>query len=424
MPNKKVIDILPPKEPVTDLSKDRFEERVQIEETPRKKTARAGKGLILSLVLLILLGISGYLTLSKAEIDLWPETEVLNLEKELTVSKEAKQVDVLSGVMPAQIFQKEKQLTGIFQSSGKVLKEEKAKGILRVYNAYSTSPQILVATTRFVSAEGKVFRTPVMVTVPGGAYEGGKLVPGEIDIEVVADQPGPDYNTGSSIFSIPGFAGTDRYTKFYGRSFEAMTGGLREERAVATKEDFDKAEESLSKQVEKECKELLARELQSEEVSSKYYYFLNEYLTEIGEKFPLATVGEELEEFKFQVKASCQTLLFQKEDLRNFAKDLVISRTSQGYKLHEDSLKIDYDLRTINLGLGEAVLFLNIFAKTYSEVDILDFKNALAGKSLLETKLFLESQPNITKVNVRFWPFWVGKVPEDLDKIKVSIHID
>jgi effector-binding domain-containing protein len=424
MPNKKVIDILPPKESVADLQEDKFEERVQIKEIPHKKTARTGKGLIFFLVLLILLGIFGYLTLSKAEIDLWPETEVLNLEKELTISKEAKQVDALSKVIPAQVFQKEKQITSVFTSSGKVLKEEKAKGILRVYNAYSTSPQVLIAITRFVSAEGKVFRTPVMVTIPGGTYDGGKLIPGEVDIEVVADQPGPDYNIGSSIFSIPGFAGTDKYTKFYGRSFEPMTGGLREERAVVTKEDFDKAEEFLSKQVEKECKELLARELQLEEISSKYYYFPNESLIEISEKLPLATVGEELEEFKFQIKASCQTLLFQKEDLRSFAKDLVVSQASQGYKLHEDSLRIDYALQTIDSESGEAVLFLNISAKTYSEVDVGGFKNALSGKSLLETKLFLESQPNITKANVRFWPFWVGKVPEDLDKIKVSINID
>jgi hypothetical protein len=425
MPSRKVIDILPPEESVVDSQKDELEEAVPLEEIPRKKTAGSRKGLIFSLILLIfLLGVFSYLTLSKAEIDLWPETETLSLEKELTVSRKAEQVDALSGVIPVQVFQKEKQLTSVFQASGETLREEKAKGFLTVYNAYSTSPQILVATTRFVSAEGKVFRTPVMVTVPGGTYEGGKLTPGEVSIEVVADQPGPDYNINPSIFSIPGFAGTDRYTKFYGRSFEPMTGGLREERAVVTKEDFDKAEELLSEQAKKECEELLTGELQSEEVSSKFHYFANESLTKISEKFSLATIGEELEEFKFQVKASCETLLFQKEDLLSFVKDSVTSQIPQGYELYEESLKTDYALQAIDLEAGEIVLSLNISAKAYSEIDISNFKNALSGKSLLETKLFLESQPNITKVNVRLWPFWVRSVPEDLNKIKVNINID
>lgn len=424
MPTRKVIDILPPEESVADSQENEPEEAVPPEEIPRKKTAGSRKGLIFSFILLILLGVFSYLTLSKAEIDLWPETKALSLGKELIVSRKAEQVDVLSGVIPAQVFQKEKQLTSVFQSSGETLKEEKAKGFLTVYNAYSTSPQILVATTRFVSAEGKVFRTPVMVTVPGGTYEGGKLIPGEVSIEVVADQPGPDYNINPSIFSIPGFAGTDRYTKFYGRSFESMTGGLREERAVVTKEDFDEAEKLLSEQAERECEELLVRELQSEEVSSKFHYFANESLTKITEKFSLATVGEESEEFKFQVKASCETLLFQKEDLLSFVKDSVVSQIPQGYELYEESLKTDYALQTIDLEAGEIVLSLSISAKAYSEIDISNFKNALSDKSLLETKLFLESQPNITKVNVRLWPFWVRNVPEDLDKIEVNINID
>lgn len=424
MPIRKVTDILPPKELASVPREDREEKAAQTKRISRKKITGGKKGLIFSLVFLILLGVFCYFTLSKVEIDIWPETEVLNLETKLTMSKEAKELNVLAKVIPAQIFQREKTLTEVFQSSGKILKEEKAEGILRVYNAYSTLPQVLIATTRFVSADGKVFKTLVAITVPGGKYRGGKLVPGEIDVKVVAAEAGPEYNIGSSIFSIPGFAGTARFTKFYGRSFEAMTGGLREEKPVVTKEDLTQAEDLLIKQVKKECEELLKNELRSEGISSRFYYFLDEVKTEIIEKFSLADSGEEIKEFKFQVKARCETLLFQKEDLWNFAKESIIHQTPQGYKLYEESLKTDYSLQTINLDAGKIILSLDISAKIYSEVDVYNLKNALSGKSLLETKLFLENQPKITKVNVRFWPFWVGKVPEDFDKIKVNINID
>ena len=420
---KKVTDIFPPK-------KTEKEKEIKIEKESSSSlkifsnqvpTSPLKKGLIFSLFFLILLGVFCYFTLPKAEIEIWPETETLNLETKLTVDKETKEPNILAKIIPAEIFQKERTLAEIFQSSGKVLKEEKAEGIISVYNNYSTSPQVLIAATRFVSSDGKVFRTSVKVTIPGGSYEKGKFVPGEIDIKVIADQPGPEYNIGPTTFSIPGFAGTDRYTKFYGKSFQPMAGGFQEEVSKVTKEDLTRAEDFLTKQAKKECEELLKNEMQSEEISSKFNYFLEEFRSEIVEKFSLAVPEEETKEFKFQVKARCETLLFQKEYLKSFAKESIIYQIPQGEKLYEESLKIDYFPESVDLDSGKIILSLSISAKIYSEVDVYNFKNALSGKSLLETKLFLENQPKITKVSVNLWPFWVRKVPEDLNKIKINL---
>lgn len=427
--NKKVIDILSPQKPSSTMlnegKKEIKTEKEFLSDHPAQ--ARAPffkKGLIFSLVLLIFLGAFSYFTLSKAEIEIWPETEILNLETKLTVDKKTEEPNVLEKIIPAQVFQKEKTLVELFQSSGKILKEKKAEGAIRVYNTYSTSPQVLIANTRFVSVDGKLFRTPVMVTIPGGRYEGGKFIPGEIDIKVRADEPGPEYNIGPSTFSIPGFAGTDKFTKFYGKSFQPMTGGFQEEVSKATREDLARAEDFLTNQVKKECEELLKNELRAEEISAKFDYFLEELRTEIVEKISLVAAEEEVKEFKFQVKAKCETLLFQKEELRNFAKESIVGQIPQGKKLAQESLKIDYSAETVNLNAGKIILALNISAKIYPEVDVYNLKNALAGKSLLETKLFLENQPKITKVNVKLWPFWVRKVPEDLNKIEINIKIE
>jgi len=423
MANKKVTDIFFPQ-------KEEKEKEIKIETesssslkifSTKAPTRPFKKGLIFSLFVLILLGVFCYFTLSKAEIEIWPETETLNLETKLTVDKETKEPNILEKIIPAQVFQKERTLDEIFQSSGKILKEEKAEGIISVYNNYSTSPQVLIDATRFVSSDGKVFRTSARVTIPGGSYEKGKFVPGEIDIKVIADQPGPEYNIGPTTFSIPGFAGTDRYTKFYGKSFQPMAGGFQEEVSKVIKEDLALAEDFLTKQAKKECEELLKNELKSEEISSKFNYFLEEFRSEIVEKFSLATPEEETKEFKFQVKARCETLLFQKEYLKSFAKESIIYQIPQGEKLYEESLKIDYFPESVNLDSGKIILSLSISAKIYSEVDVYNFKNVLSGKSLLETKLFLENQPKITKVTVSLWPFWVRKVPEDLNKIKINL---
>ena len=90
----------------------------------------------------------------------------------------------------------------------------------------------------------------------------------------------------------------------------------------------------------------------------------------------------------------------------------------------EESLTINVLPETVNLDSGKIILSLDVSAKIYSEIDIFVLKDNLKGRSLAETKIFLENQPEITKIKVEFWPFWVRRVPEDLDKIEFNLRID
>ncbi len=406
------------KKPPTTFQEDKPKRIVKIKTTKYRKVAGGS-----FVVLVLILGIF-YFTLPRAEIEIWPETEVLTLETKLTVDKTVEEPVFLTKIIPGEIFEKEKIVASIFPVSGIALREGKSQGTIRVYNAYSTYSQVLVEKTRFVSADGKVFRTPNKVTIPGSYYEKGKLVPGEIDIEVVADQPGPEYNIGSSTFSIPGFAGTDRYTKFYAKSFQAMEGGFFEETSKVTKKDLEEAEDFLVKQAKKESESSFINELQSEEISSEFHFLKDSIETEIMERFSLAQPEDELEEFNFQVKAKSKTLLFKREDLISFAKESLLPYLPEGKKLYQESLKIDYFAETINLDSGKIILSLSLTAKAYSDVDLSNLKNNLGGKSLGEIKIFLENQPKIIKVEVKLWPFWVRSVPENPEKVKINLRVD
>ena len=425
---KRITDIIKPEEIEREEEKS-----IVLEKKPRKKFRspkikisfpKAKISLIIVLIIFIGGGLLSYFTLSRAEIGLWPKTELLTINTKLTVNKEAGSPNISAAVIPGEIFEREKTIASIFTTSGEISKAEKAEGTARVYNAYSASAQVLVATTRFVSADGKLFRTPVKVTIPGGHYEGGKLIPGEIDIKVVADEPGPEYNIGPSAFSIPGFAGTDRYTKFYARSFQPMEGGYIEKIAKVQKADLEGAEEILTKRAKEEAKTLLENELASEEISSKYYFLKDGQQVEILESFSLAKVGDELEDFNYQVKAKVKTLLFLKKDLERFAKEAIILELPDDMELHEESLSVKYYVETVNLDSGKVVLSLDVSAKIYPGIDQFYLKESLKGKSFLVTKLFLEGQPQLTRVSVKFWPFWVKEVPQDSGKIRFNLNID
>ena len=404
--SQKIFDILPP-------------EKIKREIKEEKKKRHEFKVSFYIPLVLISVFLFCYFTLSKATIEIWPESEVLTFETKITVDKKSEQLDIENKVIPGEIFKAEKTIAEEFSSSGSALKEKKSEGVIRVYNEYSTNKQILIARTRFVSADGKLFRTPIKVTIPGGRYEKGKFVSGYLDVNVKADQPGPEYNIGPSTFSIPGFAGTARYTKFYGKSFKDMTGGVSQKIPQVTKDDLDKAQKTLKEKVLDESKITL-----KEKIPQGFILLENTISSEILETFSLTQEKEEKEKFNFQVKAEATALVFQAEDVENLAKEYIVSQISADKKLYQESLKLSYSPETIDLDIGKISLYLSMEAKIYSDIGQDNLKKGLRGKSLSETRIFLENQPEIVNVKISFWPFWVKKVPDDIEKIEMKLKLD
>jgi len=429
--DRKITDILPPKKgrfvkKIIREVEEREEPIVSEEkEERRKKPSLPPKitGVIVAFIVLVLAAGFSYFYLSQAIIDFWPETQTLNFETKITADTTRETADFDEKIIPGKVFEKEKTLTKIFYSSGKVQKENKAAGTILVYNEYSTDDQPLVPTTRFVSSDGKIFRTPERVTIPGGHYEQGKFVPGEINITVVANEPGSEYNIEPSTFSIPGFAGSALYTKFYARSFQPMTGGFSEEVPQITEEDLESAENILSKQAKEEVEELLKNDL-GQQVISEFEFSNKAIKTEVIEIFTLAKAGDEAEEFNYQVKVKSETIIFKSKDIEDLVKEYILPQVPEGKKVYEDSLSINYDPETTNLESGKMVLSLDISIKAYSDVNMIALKPGLKERSKLEAKIFLEGQPGVDKVKVKLWPFWVLKVPGSEDKIKFNLNVD
>ena len=415
---KKIFDIAPKKElEKEEIKKDFFKKKPKLNF---RVSFPVKKSLILIPLVLIGVGIFAYFNLSQAEIEIWPKTEIVSFKTKLTVDERVENINFLANLIPGKIFEEEKTITQEFPSTGKKLIEKKAEGIIRVFND-SQREQILVAQTRFQpplekfrspleAGENPWFRIQERIVIPAKSYK---------DVKVVADAPGEKYNIEPSTFSIPGLAGTPQYTFVYGKSFEPMKDGLKKEVPEVSQEDLKKAEEFLKEKVEKETKETLKAKIPPE-----FIVLEKEIKTEILEIFPLARAGAELEKFTFQVKARAKTISFKKEDLENFSKEFIISKIPTDKKLNQKSLKINYLPETINLEAGKIVLSLNLEAEIFSDIDKVSLKQGLVGKSLAETQFLLKNQPEIDRVKVKLWPFWVKKVPENLEKIKIKEIVD
>lgn len=428
--SKKIFDIIPPekvekdKKPAVKTFKKKISEQEAVKEIKKKAKAIADDaklkkkdfkaGWIIVPIFLALL-VFFALQISRAEIAIWPKTELVAFETELTIDTNADEVDLFYKSIPAQVFESQKVLYEEFQSTGEILK--KAEGVIRLYNEYSTKSETWLKGTRFVSSEGKLFKSKDKIIVPGAELKNGKLIPRYIDVPVVAAEAGEEYNIEPTHFSIYVFRGTPRYTKFYGESLESMTRGG--DSLKITEQDMELAEEVL---VEK-TKNASETELKNKVLETQI--FLDDILeTEVLEKFSLAKAGDEVENFSFKVKTKSKTLLFKEKDIKDYIKQLVFSQNSSEKLFYEESLKIDYTLQTINFDSGKAVVSLDISVEVYSDINLDILKKELMDKSLSGTTVFLENQLEITKAEVRLWPFWVKNVPKNIEKIDINYRFD
>jgi len=424
---KRVIDISPPgkkkekeiREELPPVREPSFSfKRPEIKITAPKLPFN--KVFLVIAAVLIIIGVIVSSSLSRAEIEIKPEIEILTFKTKATVDKSAEAINFLDKVVPGKIFQTEKTVSGDFSSSGEMSEAKKAEGTIKIYNNYN-SPQVLVAQTRFQAplekfqpslekGENPWFRTVERVVIP---------TKGQVDVKVIADSPGEKYNIEASTFSVPGLAGTPQYTFVYGKSSESIKGGMLARTSQVTQEDLDKAKESLTEKAKKECNEDLKNK-----ISADFAFLAEATTTEIIEASSLAKPGVGLEKFNYQVKARSLTLAFKVEDLKKFANEFILSQVPDNKVIYPASLKVNYFLTNSTLEAGKIILSLDLEAKIYSDIDETALKRALEKKSAAEAKLFLEGQPEISEAKIKLWPFWVKEIPAEEGKVKITLKID
>jgi len=399
---KKFFDIIPP-----EIAKESLP--LQKSEVHPKKFPFFAKVLISCFGFLILIGFLGLLFFPKVEIEIWPKTEILTLKEKIKININEKEENFEERVILGESFSNQKSASKEFSSSGKFLKKEKSRGTITVYNAYSTSSRKLVPS-RFVSADGKLFWSVEGVTIPGA---------GEVQVEVVAAEAGEEYNIGPSTFALPALAGSPMYTTIYGKSFSPMTGGFIGETAQVTKEDLEKAENILTDELKKESRNFLTTALPAG------FVLLEETISqEVGEIKSSLEAGAEAESFNSQGEVKSEGVGFKKSDLEDFAKYFLRLNIIEDKEIQEQSLEVNYFLESADLEAGEVALNLEIKAKVYSSIDEQGLKKALLGKNLKEARIFLENMPQLTKIEIKSWPFLKRKIPEDMEKVEIKLNLN
>lgn len=393
------------------------EERIFTEDLFTSKSKKKKKIFVLTgVICLIILGIIFCSTLSKAEIVIKPKTEKIQFQTELNVNKNVAFIELDNNRIPGQFFQVEKEEQREFPATQEKELKEKAKGIITVYNQYSSAPQTIVKTTRFVSEKELVFRTTKTIVIPGAKVEGGQIIASSIDIEVEAAEPGDKYNIGPVSFTIPGFKGTSKYIGFYGKSTQPMTGGVVGKVKVVSEEDIQGATDVLAVELKGKAKKELEKKIPSD-----LKILEDTILEEIIESSSNIEANQPAERFTLKVKVAAKVLGFNENDAISLINDNLKSKISEDKSLVPDTIEFSYTIADINLEKGTAKLACDVEENVAWNINLEEIKRALAGKNEIEVRQYFASRVEIESVKVIFWPFWVKNIPSKEDKIKITL---
>jgi len=400
---------------------ERGERGKEKKSAPRKarRHRRLPKGFILAglaIVIVLALGASGVYLFSSAEVQIVTKKTTWQNQSAVLALKSLDEVDQENFKIPAEYLKFSRQASQDFPATGLKDVKVKSSGKIKIFNAYSSTPQNLIVNTRFLSREGKLFRLVAGVTVPGAKVEAGKIIPSFVEVKVVADQAGAEYNIGPSHFTIPGFQGTPKYDKFYADSSEAMTGGYIGQAKVISQEDLNQAKSQLTE---------LAEVSLEEEFQSKFpqgFRILNEAKSFTVEKIVYSgLVGDQMETFRGSVTASLKTIAFRESDVKGVFSASAIKSDSALAEKELFSSDFQYGMPRVDFEKGMLSFPVSATLVFRDKIDVSGFPKELAGMGEKQFQQFFANLPGIENGVIKVKPSFLSFLPFNVKNIKIVL---
>lgn len=400
---------------------ERIERRERSGEHARRRAHKWGHAAVWGTAC-VALGAAAYVfaaVLPRAEVVL--VSKKINWEYANTIGAgtDIADVDPANRRIPVAVFLEKKTNVFQFPATGAAKSiERKAIGRVTLYNEASMGIQPLVAGTRLQTPDGKMFRLKDRVIVPAATMAAGKLVAASVEADVVADQAGELYNIGPvSKFTIPGFAGTPKFSGFYASSKDPMTGGFIGEGKYPTAADIRTAKESAERQMKGVVDSFLATQVVPEGFK----------IMENSKKFTVirTVVNESVDDrgnFSIYMEAEGRVDALKEEQVLKLMTALAQQAKGDEAALQIKSDTLSYGDITVDAKTGSITLPVDFKGVFWAPLDLDAFKAKIMGKTQDELKAIIVGSNSLEKADISLWPFWVRTVPNDGKRVKVELQ--
>lgn len=366
------------------------------------KRIAVGFSVLVFIILLVVL----YFALVKATISIALNEQVINDQVVIAVYDRPQDFSLPAKSVRGLVKTVAVEQSKLYQVSGHDVIGEEVVGQITLYNKYNKS-QPLVASTRLLSASGKLYRLKNSVTVPAG---------GQVVADVYADQAKPEMAVGAELFTIPGLW-EGLQDKIYGQSLEGAIKYQQKLRRIIAQDDIDKALADLKQVLKDKVK------ADFDNTYNDYdYKFYN--LDELNLKFAVSgKVGEEKDQLPVSMSGTVEVIAFNSDQAQDLAKLSSAAKLPAGQDLLDlDTSNLKYELTKFdpNMVMAEVNMTYDVKARANNKNEIVD-KNKIIGLSEDQLKQYLSNIKDIRTYNIEFYPAFIKQVPRLTDRIEVKV---
>lgn len=377
--------------------------------TKKQKSISLYKRLAFQFILLVLLFllIVAYFAGTKLTIAISPAAEPISdsIQFEVVSSMEAETSLSSARVVPGEVIDLKITSEKVYPSSGEEKIGEEVVGEVVIYNNYSRS-QPLVATTRLLSPDQKLFRIREGVTVPAGS---------SVRVEAYADIVSPDMAISPTRLTIPG-----------------LWAGLQDQIYAENKEPFQ-YKSKLRHFVRQGDIDLAINDIR-ETIKNKLEQEINWQIRpgdgiayDIDENKSILTIdaklGDELKEFNVSAENQAIVVRFSKERAEELLRAKLNFSLAENMILRSfNSDQISYTLDNFDLENGRAKISANFngSAQLKENQDFID-KNKLTNLSQAQIEHYLNNFSEIADYEIKFFPRFLKRAPHLSDRINIIV---
>lgn len=338
---------------------------------------------------------------------------------DFTAETTADQIDASSRRIPAMAVAVEKTLQKSYDSTGKKYIEEKAQGKVLIFNAYSSAPQVLIASTRFQVPSGKIFRLRDALTVPGAKVIEGKIVPTSLAANLIADSAGEEYNIGPAELRISSFRGTPKYDGFYAKNETSFSGGFKGEADIVLPEDLVRASQDLTRRIFDELK----LELRNKMPSGSDFVVPNGAREIVITEIQQPNSGDRLKQFQVSVSARGHLMAIRQSHVNEVVTSVSLP-TSNDFTIDSSLSQNELVLSDAKFVQDENHLSFSVAGKfKYWRMTSFDeLFETLRASTPAKAESYLRSRDEIGSFQVKKFPTWLWFIPKKSGSFELSIE--
>jgi hypothetical protein len=359
----------------------------------------------ITLTVLLLLAIF-YFSFSKLTVTINPSEEVVNNNVLIDIVNNENNDLIRSDTsLNGSVMAIKSEAENTYQSSGEEIIGEEVVGSVEIINNYSKN-QPLVATTRLLSPDDKLYRIKETVNVPANS---------SIEVEIYADKVGKDKAIGPTTFTIPGlWAGLQ--DDIYAESKEAFVYRTKTKDYV-TVSDIEKAKENLKETIISKAKS------EANRMFDDRYHILYDIDDNFSSFNTEVKAGDEVSEFNMSAEGQVVVVAFLKEQAQSLAKDklsLLVPRDKKLKDFNKSNLSYSLDNKNLKEGTATVKIHFSGLMTINNNTEIID-RSQLVNLSREQIRNYLDSYPEIKNYTLDFQPAFLNKAPSLVDRIEIKV---